>query len=55
MLRNDEPTLMTICDSVSRISALVASISSAFSAKALISAGCLRLPLALTLSMMAWH
>src|SRR5450830_1325542 len=55
MLRNAEPTLMTICDCVSRIRALVASTSRAFSAKAWMSAGTLRLPLALTLSMMAWH
>src|SRR5471032_121960 len=55
MLRKAEPTLMTICESVSRIRALVASTSRAFSAKAWMSAGTLRLPLALTLSMMAWH
>src|SRR3990167_703581 len=55
MLRKAEPTLMTICDCVSRIRALVASTSRAFSAKAWMSAGTLRLPLALTLSMMAWH
>src|SRR3989344_985562 len=55
MLRKAEPTLMTICDSVSRISVLVASTSRALRVNALISAGCFSPPLAWTLSMMAWH